>query len=194
MICRYFTIAFLINQPLVNIFRPILLCSTIPRILRPKAKLFLFIITTVFGVKSLFRPRRTLPTAEFLLLPPPLPSVRLSSPCRRLQKMKPAAPACIILQRQFLHNSPRRVMPGKGRQVRCRTGWMNGTHSRFHCRGRCPHRPAPGWFYLHGLVEWKMLFIIPFPPSHSTYQVGSVRLRDDVGIVPYIRVGARSDQ
>ena len=194
MICRYFTIAFLINQPLVKFFGAILLRSTIPRILRPKAKLFLFIITTVFGVKSLFRPRRTLPTVEFLLLLPPLPFARLLSPCRRLQKMKPAAPVCIILQRQFLHNSSRRAVPDEGRQVRCRTGWMNRTHSRFHCRGRCPHRPAPGWFYLHGLVEWKMLFIIPFPPSHSTYQVGSVRLRDDVGIVPYIRVGVRSDQ
>lgn len=129
MICMYFTIAILINQPLVKFFGAILLRSTISRIYHRNSELFLFIITTVFGVKSLFRPRRTLPTVEFLLLPPPLPFARLLSPCRRLQKMKPAAPACIILQRQFLHNSSRRAVPDEGRQVRCRTGWMNRMQS-----------------------------------------------------------------
>ena len=34
----------------------------------------------------------------------------------------------------------------------------------------------------------KRYVFIPFFLSCSTYQVGSVRLRDDVGIVPYIRV------
>jgi len=43
-------------------------------------------------------------------------------------------------------------------------------------------------------LNGEMLFIIPFSLSHSTYQVGSVRLRDDVGIVPYICVGLRSVQ
>ena len=164
MICRYFTIAFLINQPLVNIFRPILLCSTIPRILRPKAKLFLFIITTVFAVKSLFHPRRTLSVSGSPLPFTPPPAVRLSSSCRRLQKMKPAAPACIILQRQFLHNSPRRVMPGKGRQVRCGTGWTNGMQSVPPRRGRCPHRPAPGWFIFPWPVEWRNIAFSSRPP------------------------------
>ena len=142
MICRYFTIAFLINQPLVNIFQSILLCSTIPRIFWSKAKLFLFIITTVSATKSLFRPRRTLSASGFPPPATPPPSVRSPLPYRRLQKMKPAASVCIILQRRFLHHSPRRGMTDDRRQVRCGSGWMNSTRCRFHCRGRCPHRPA----------------------------------------------------
>jgi len=44
------------------------------------------------------------------------------------------------------------------------------------------------------LVEWGNVIYCPVPPFHSTYQVGSVRWRDDVGIVPYIFVGLRSIQ
>ena len=60
---------------------------------------------------------------------------------------------------------------------------------RHECRGRCPHRPAQGWFVSKTRLNREMLFIIPFSPSHSTYRVGSVRFRDDVGIVPYKQTG-----
>ena len=61
MICSYFNIAFLINQPSVDISKSILLCSTIPRIALANAELFLFIFTTVFVTKSFLHPPRTLP-------------------------------------------------------------------------------------------------------------------------------------
>ena len=61
MICSYFNIAFLINQPSVDISKPILLRSTIPRITLANAELFLFIFTTVFVTKSFLRPPRTPP-------------------------------------------------------------------------------------------------------------------------------------
>ena len=61
MICSYFNIAFLINQPSVDISKPILLRSTIPRIAWANAELFLFIFTTVFVTKSFLRPPRTPP-------------------------------------------------------------------------------------------------------------------------------------
>ena len=61
MICSYFNIAFLINQPSVDISKPILLRSTIPRIALANVELFLFIFTTVFVTKSFLRPPRTPP-------------------------------------------------------------------------------------------------------------------------------------
>ena len=61
MICSHFNIAFLINQPSVDISKPILLRSTIPRIALANAELFLFIFTTVFVTKSFLRPPRTPP-------------------------------------------------------------------------------------------------------------------------------------
>ena len=59
MICSYFNIAFLINQPSVDISKPILLRSTISRIAGADAELFLFIFTTVFVTKSFLHPPRT---------------------------------------------------------------------------------------------------------------------------------------
>ena len=61
MICSYFNIAFLINQPSVDISKPILLRSTIPRIALANVELFLFIFTTVFVTKSFLHPPRTPP-------------------------------------------------------------------------------------------------------------------------------------
>ena len=43
-------------------------------------------------------------------------------------------------------------------------------------------------------VEWGNVIHYPIPPPHSTYCGGSVRFRDDVGIVPYIRVKLRTTQ
>ena len=71
---------------------------------------------------------------------------------------------------------------------------LSGMHPSFHCRGRCPHRPAPGWFIpMVGRMEKRCDFI-PSPPSHSTRRGGSVRSRDDVGIVPYDLLELRAIQ
>ena len=45
-----------------------------------------------------------------------------------------------------------------------------------------------------GGLNGETLCFHPISLLCSTYQVGSVRLRDDVGIVPYIHVGLRSVQ
>ena len=43
-------------------------------------------------------------------------------------------------------------------------------------------------------VEWGNVIYDPVHPSHSTRRGSSVRLRDDVGIVPYIFVELRAIQ
>ena len=43
-------------------------------------------------------------------------------------------------------------------------------------------------------LNGEMLCCYPIPPFHSTYQGGSVRPRDDVGIVPYDHDGPQSIQ
>ena len=57
-----------------------------------------------------------------------------------------------------------------------------------------PTSSRAGSDYLHDLVEWGNVIYCPVPPSYSTHQVGSVRWRDDVGIVPYILVEPRTIQ
>ena len=61
-------------------------------------------------------------------------------------------------------------------------------HPRSHCRGRCPHRPATGWNISMTRLDGEMLRFHPISPPRSTRRSGFVGFRDDVGIVPYIRV------
>ena len=53
-----------------------------------------------------------------------------------------------------------------------------------------PPPSRAGVEYFRARLNEEMLF----PPSHSTQCGSSVRLRDDVGIVPYIHVGVRTIQ
>ena len=49
-----------------------------------------------------------------------------------------------------------------------------------------PTSARAGVEYFHAPVEWKNVMFSPFFLSHSTHCGGSVRLRADVGIGPYI--------
>ena len=60
---------------------------------------------------------------------------------------------------------------------------------RSPCRGRCPHRPALGWFISMTRLNGEMSRFYPIPPSHSMYREVPWGFRADVGIGPYIRVG-----
>ena len=64
----------------------------------------------------------------------------------------------------------------------------------FVCRGRCPHRPVTRVVHFHVRLNGEMLCCYFITPFHSTNQGNSVRFRDDVGIVPYIRDGLHSIQ
>ena len=55
-----------------------------------------------------------------------------------------------------------------------------------------PTSSPAGSEYFHARVNGGMLRYYPIPLSHSTYQGGSVGLRDDVGIVPHIHDGLHS--
>ena len=57
-----------------------------------------------------------------------------------------------------------------------------------------PTSARAGSVYFYGRLNGKCYFYYPVPPSHPTYQGDSVRLRDDVGIVPYILAELRSIQ
>ena len=48
-----------------------------------------------------------------------------------------------------------------------------------------PTSSRAGAVHLHARLNGEMLHHYPITLSHSTDQGGSVRLRDDVGIVPY---------
>ena len=55
----------------------------------------------------------------------------------------------------------------------CGTGRMNGMRGRFVCRGRCPHRPAPGQFIYVARLNGEMSRFIPF--SCSIQRTGRFR-------------------
>ena len=57
-----------------------------------------------------------------------------------------------------------------------------------------PTSSRAGVSFFMGGLNGETLCFHPISLFCSTYQVGSVRLRDDVGIVPYIHVGLRSVQ
>ena len=78
-------------------------------------------------------------------------------------------------------------------EAKCGTGWMNGMHLRFHCRGRCPHRPASSVDSMVWLNGKNAIFSFHFPSPFNT-PAGSGGLRADVGIGPYTHVGVRTVQ
>ena len=55
-----------------------------------------------------------------------------------------------------------------------------------------PTSARAGVVHIHDPVEWGNVIHYPIPPSHSTRRRNSIRLRDDVGIVPYILAGLRA--
>ena len=57
-----------------------------------------------------------------------------------------------------------------------------------------PTSSRAGVVHFHGRSNGETLCFQSIPPSHSTHCGGSVRFRDDVGIVPYIRVKLRTTQ
>ena len=57
-----------------------------------------------------------------------------------------------------------------------------------------PTSSRAGSVYFQDPIEWGNVNYYPVLLPHSTYRGSSVRLRDDVGIVPYIHVGVRSIQ
>ena len=61
-------------------------------------------------------------------------------------------------------------------------------------KGTMPTSSRTGVVHFHGRSNGETLCFQSIPPSHSTHCGGSVRFRDDVGIVPYIRVEPRTTQ
>ena len=57
-----------------------------------------------------------------------------------------------------------------------------------------PTSSRAGEVYSHDPVEWGNVIYDPIPPPHSMHCGGSVRLRDDVGIVPYDLLELRAIQ
>ena len=70
------------------------------------------------------------------------------------------------------------------RPVKCGTSRMNGTRCRFHCRGRCPHRPAPGGVNIRDPVEWGNVTFLSRSPVPFNVPRDSVRFAGRCGHRP----------
>ena len=140
MICSYFNIAFLINQPSVDISKPILLCSTIPRIALANAELFLFIFTTVFVTKSFLHPPRTP-----LVFPCPRRGRGSVSSLPHPQKPKCSLPPHFA---SFFPDTPERGTPkpplkGEAARIACRRGQPR--YAEYHLKCTKANSYPPPW-------------------------------------------------